>query len=94
MSSRVRRVAGDLLVSIGVLGAVFGVLVSIDARVREHLHSAVNAAAPADLGGAGGQLRDVGLTVFDAARTQSIEQAPLVIFAVIATVLLLALARS
>ena len=94
MASQVRRVAGDLLVSIGVLGAVLGVLVSIDARVRERLHSAVYAAAPADLGGAGGQLREVGLTVFDALRTQSIEHAPLMIFAVVATVLLLAMARS
>ncbi len=94
MTSRVRRVAGDLLVSIGVLGAVLGLLMSINTRVREQLHSAVNAAAPGDLGGAGGQLRDVGLTVFDAVRTQSMEHAPLMIFAVVATALLLALMRS
>ncbi len=94
MASRVRRVGGDLLVSIGVLGAVIGVLVSIDVRVREQLQTAVNVASPSGLGGADGRLQEVGSTLFDAARSQSIEHAPLVIFAVVATVLLLALARS
>lgn len=94
MPSRVRRMCGDLLVSAGVLAAVLGVLVSIDVRVREQVHAAVNAASPAGIGDAGGRLREVGLALFEAARTQSIEHAPLVIVAVVATVLLLALARS
>jgi hypothetical protein len=94
MASRVRRVCGDLLVSIGVLGAVLGVLVSVDPRVRDQLQAAVNVTSAVGLGAVGGQLRDVGITLFDAARTHSIEQAPLVIFSVVATVLLLALART
>ncbi|MBI4486242.1 MAG: hypothetical protein HY655_09550 [Acidobacteria bacterium] len=94
MGSRVRRMCGDLLVSAGVLAAVIGVLVSIDARVREHVHAVVSGTWPVSVADAGAQLRDVGFTVFEAARSQSIEHAPLVIFAVVATVLLLALARS
>jgi len=94
MASRLRRVCGDVVVSAGVLTAVVGVLVSIDARVREQVLAVVNAASPAGLGEAGGRLREVGGALFEAARTQSIEHAPLVVFAVVATVLLLALARS
>jgi hypothetical protein len=94
MASRLRRVCGDLLVSIGMLGAVLGILVSVDARVREQLQAAVSVTSSVGVGAVGGQLREVGLTLFDAARTQSIEHAPLVIFAVVATVLVLALMRS
>lgn len=94
MASRVRRVCGDLLVSIGVLGAVLVLLASFDVRVRDQLQRAVSITTPAGLGGVGERLREVGLTVFDVMRTQSIEHAPLVIFTVVATVLLLALARS
>lgn len=94
MASRVRRVCGDLLVSAGVLAAVLGVLVSIDVRVREQVHAAANAAARAGIGDAGARLGEVGRALFEAARTRSIEHAPLVIFAVVAAVLLLALARS
>jgi hypothetical protein len=94
MASRLRRVSGDLFVSIGVLGAVLGVLMSVDARVREQLQAVVSLTSPAGLGAAGRQLRDLGLTLFEAARMQSIEHAPLVIFTVVATVLLLAMMRS
>jgi hypothetical protein len=94
MAPRVRRVYGDLLVSAGVLAAVLGVLVSIDVRVREQVHTALSAASPADVGDAGARLREVTLTLFEAARTQSIDHAPLVVFAIVAAVLLLALARS
>jgi hypothetical protein len=94
MRSRVRRVGGDLLVSIGVLGAVMGVLVSVDVRVREQLQAAVDGLASSGLDAAGGQLRDLGLALFDAVQKQSIEHAPLLIFGVVATVLLLALART
>ncbi|MBI4485809.1 MAG: hypothetical protein HY655_07340 [Acidobacteria bacterium] len=93
MGSRVRRTCGDLLVSAGVLAAVIGVLVSVDTRVREQVHEVVSAASPS-VGGATIQLREIAFAVVEAARTQSIEHAPLVIFAVVATVLLLALARS
>jgi len=94
MASWGRRVCGDLVVSAGVVAAVLGVLVSIDERVREQMRVVARAASPTGIGEAGARVREAGLTLFDAARTQSIEHAPLVIVAVIATVLLLALARS
>jgi len=94
MTSRVRRMCGDLLISMGVLGAVVVVLMSVDGRVREQLQAAVRVTSSVGLRAVGGQLREVGLTLFDAMRTQSIEHAPLMIFAVVATVLLLGLART
>ena len=93
MASRLRRTCGDLLLSIGVLGAVVGVLVSVDERVQEQLQTAVSV-TPAGLTAVGRQLGDVGLVLFEAMRTQSIEHAPLVIFAVVALTLLFAMTRS
>lgn len=94
MASRVRRMCGDVLVSAGVLAAVVGALMSIDARVREQVRAALGAASPGGLGDASGRVGEAAAALLDAARTQSIEHAPLVVFAVVATVLLLALARS
>ena len=94
MSSRVRRVCGDGLVSAGVVGAVLAVLVSFDARVREQAQTAFASASPATAADAGARLYEIGSALADAATTQSVEHAPLMIFAVMATVLLLALARS
>lgn len=85
---------GDAVVSAGVVAAILTVLVSVDVRLREHLEAAVRAASAESVADAGTQVRAVGFALFDAARTQSVEHAPLMVFAVIATVLLLALARS
>lgn len=94
MASRVRRMCGDALVSAAVVAVVIGVLVSVDVRLREQLGAAVRAASADTVADAGGQVRAIGFALFDAARTQSVEHAPLMIFALVATVLLLALARS
>jgi hypothetical protein len=85
---------GDVLLSAGVIAAVLGVLVSIDVRVREQVQAAVRSASPASAADAGAQVREIGSALVDAARTQSLEHAPLLVFALVATVLLLALARS
>ena len=94
MASRVRRMCGDALVSAAVVAVILGVLLSVDVRLREQLGAAVGAASAGTVADAGSRVRAVGLALFDAARTQSLEHAPLVIFAVVATVLLLALSRS
>jgi hypothetical protein len=92
MTSQFRRRVGDALVSVGVLAIVLGVLVSVDARVRERLETVVTTGAP-DLG-VPGAWGNVGYVLFDAARTQSIDHAPLMIFVVCATVLLLFMWRT
>jgi hypothetical protein len=94
MASRLRRAGTDLLISLGVLGAVVGVLVSVDPRVRGQLQTVGNVISLDGLGVVGRRLQDLGLTLFDAVRTQSIEHAPFMIFAVVALVLLVAMMRS
>lgn len=87
-----RRVGGDALVSALVLGIVLVTLMSIDVRVREQVRTALTATST--VSDAGARLRDVGAVVIDAARTQSIEHAPMMIFVVAATVLLLFMVRT
>lgn len=94
MTSRGRRVFGDTLVSAGVLAAVLAVLVSTDIRVREQLQTAARSASSASAADAGARGREIGSALADAAHAQSLEHAPLMVFAVVATVLLLALVRS
>ena len=94
MVSPFRRFCGDALVSAGVLATVLGVLVSVDQRVREQLQAVVRAQSPEFTSGAQARLSEIGYVVFDAARTQSIDHAPLMIFVVCATVLLLAMVRT
>lgn len=94
LKSRARRVCGDAFVSAGVLASVLGVLMSIDVRVREQVQSAVASASPRTVVDAGTQWRELTSALFDAAQTQSLEHAPLLIFVVVATVLLLVMART
>ena len=67
-------------------------LMSIDARVREQVRSVV--ASTSEVQNAGTRLADVGAVLFDAARTQSIDHAPMVIFIAAATVLVLFMVRA
>lgn len=95
VKSRVRRVFGDALVSAGMIAIVLAVLVSVDERVREQFRAAVDSASPSSVAaGTGTQLSEVGVALFDAARTQSIEHAPLMIFVVVATMLVLFMVRT
>ena len=94
MKSRLRRACSDAFASAGVLAFVLAVLISIDVRVREQLRATFPAASPSELAGIGTQLREVTSVVYDAARTQSIEHAPMLIFVVAGTVLLLCMLRA
>lgn len=94
MNSGLRRVCSDALASAGVLAFVLAVLISIDVRVREQLRAILPAASPSALAGIGTQLHEVTSVVYDAARTQSIDHAPLMIFVVIGTILLLCMVRT
>ena len=94
MTSHFRRVCGDALVSASVLAIVVGVLVSVDARVRERLHTVIASGPSAFGSGVQTPWDQIGYVLFDAARTQSIDHAPLMIFVVCATVLLLFMWRT
>jgi hypothetical protein len=89
-----RRVIGDAMVSAGTLGLLLLALMSVDARLRERVAQIVTSPSSADLTGAGAQVREVATVMLSAARDQSIEHAPLMIFTVAAVVLVLFMVRT
>jgi hypothetical protein len=70
------------------------VLVAIDDRVREQLGVILWGEPTSTLTGAGSQLREVASVLLYAVQTQSLEHAPLMIFVVTATVLVLWMLRT
>ena len=92
MRSRVQRVWSDAVVSGGVVIAVLIILMSIDVRVRERVRTVLGTTSSVQA--AGGRIGEVGAVLFEAARTQSIDHAPMMIFIAAATVLVLFMARS
>jgi len=90
-----RRAISDALISMGALAVLLLALVSVDDRVRERITTML-AAPPssAQIVGAGEKMREVSAIVVSAARDQSIEHAPLMIFAAAATVLVLFMVRT
>jgi len=91
--ARKRPVAGDALLSVAALGILLIALVAIDDRVREQLLMRVSLGPTAEIADLGSRLSDVASIVAVAARTQSIEHAPLMIFVLAATVLVLFMLR-
>ena len=72
------------IASAAVLGALLLVLVSIDPRVREHMTGIVSPGGASTMGR--GLMDTVGVLV-SALKHQSIENSPLVIFAVVGAIL-------
>jgi hypothetical protein len=85
-----RRVFGDAMISFCALLLLLVTLVSIDPRVREQMSGVFNA----PLTTVSAQVREVSTVVFSAAQEQSIANAPLMIFALVATVLVLFMLRT
>ena len=78
--------------SAGIFGAIMFALVSVDARVRDHVSDLVgNTASVAPLSTRFAELFDA---LWAAARHQSIENAPMVVFATVGIVLTLFMLRS
>src|SRR5260370_22950907 len=84
--ARSRGVAIGAPVSLSALTALLLALVAIDDRVREQIVLRVSAGPTAQLADLGSRVRDVAGILAVAARNQSIEHAPLMIFVVAATV--------
>jgi hypothetical protein len=89
-----RRAFNDALISMGALVLLFLALVAFDDRVREQVSLRFSGSASSQLVSAGTQVRDFATVILDAARDQSIEHAPLMIFALAATVLVLFMLRT
>ena len=82
----------DALASAGVLGIVLVTLMSIDVRVREQVRNVV--ASSSHVGDTGGKIGEIGAVLFEAARTQSIDHGPMIIFIAAASVLVLFMVRT
>jgi hypothetical protein len=72
--------------SAGILVAMLVLLVSIDPRVRDHMSGVVSPGGAATMGQGAMNLADV---LVSAVKTQSIENSPLMIFAVVGAILVL-----
>lgn len=95
MAGIIRRpIYGGLTAGGGLLALVVS-LALIDERMRNELARAfTDGAPPGELVTLGAQLRDLALVAAQAVRYQSIEHAPMVIFALAAAVLVLFMTRT
>ena len=83
-----RRVLKDALISLGAVLVLLVALVSIDERVRERVERLVTTPpSSSEIVGVGSEIENVSTLMYKAARDQSVEHAPMVIFAVAAVVL-------
>ena len=91
---RARRLGGDAVKSAGALVLLLVVLVALDERVQEHLAALARSAPTSTISGFAARVGEIATVLFDAARTQSLEQAPMLIFVVITTILVLWMVRT
>ena len=89
-----RRAFGDALVSAGALAILLLALTAVDSRVREQISLRLSARPAAELANVGERVRDLTSVFVEVARDQSIEHAPLLIFVLAATVLVLFMLRT
>jgi len=82
------------MMSVGTLGVLIAILAAFDERMREQVMLRVNGSPSAQMANAGATVRTLSAVVFDVVKDQSIEHAPLVIFVLLATVLLLFMLRT
>ena len=89
-----RRVFGDALISAAALAVLVVVLVAIDDRVRDRVASAIRTGdVSSSLGSVTSMAGDVAEVLMLAARDQSLDHAPLAVFVVAATALVLAMLK-
>jgi hypothetical protein len=88
-----RRAFGDAMISLGAVLLLLMMLVTVDPRVREQVAGAWGPGSPG-VATISSQMREVTSVVVSAARDHSIDNAPLMIFALAATVLVLFMLRT
>ena len=89
-----RRVFGDAVISLCAVLALLLMLVSVDPRVRYQVSGVWGGSDASPVTSIGQQLSEVSSVVLSAARDQGIDNAPLMIFALAATVLVLFMLRT
>ena len=89
-----RRVVGDALISMAAPIVLLTVLVAIDTRVRDHVVGMVRDDRwSSDVGRMNAELRNVASVIATTAREQSLDHAPLVVFSIAGSALVLAMLR-
>jgi hypothetical protein len=78
--------------SAGVFGLILFALVSTDARVRDHVSDLFGGSAT--VGPLGDRVGDLGGALWSAVRHQSVDNAPLLVFATVGTVLTIFMLKS
>ena len=95
MSVVTKRAIGDAVMSVGALCVLFVLLVSFNAPLREEVSRRIGAGRPTvQAANMGATVRNVASVLFVAARDQSIEHAPLVLFVLAAIVLFMFMLRT
>jgi hypothetical protein len=89
-----RRAFGDAVMTLGSAMVLVLALVAMDDRVREQISLRLSAQPTVELARTGSQVRNLTGVMFEAAKYQSVEHAPLVIFAVAGTVLFVFMLRT
>jgi hypothetical protein len=90
-----RRAFSDTLISMGALAAVLLALVAVDDRVREQVSLRFgHSSASTELMHVGRGASDLVAVVIQAAKDQSLDHAPLMIFVLAASVLVLFMLRT
>lgn len=80
-------------ISVAVFGVVMFALVSVDARVRDQVSTLVSSGGTS-VGPWSSRLGELGDALWSAARHQSMENAPLVVFATVGLILTLFMVKS
>ena len=92
---RIRRAMNDALISITALTVLLALLAAVNGRVRHEVSSRLNAArAQTEVAEVAANVHSVADDLFDAARDQTIEHAPLAIFVIAACVLTIFMLRT
>ena len=89
-----RRAFGDAMISLGAVLLLLMMLVTIDPRVREQMSGVWGSTGSSAVTSVSHQVREATSLVLTAAADHSIDQAPLMIFALAATVLVLFMLRT
>jgi hypothetical protein len=89
-----RRPIREVLMSAGTVVILLLVLIATDDRVRERVSPRVVTHPSAELASAGRQVRDLTTVIIEAARDQTIGHAPLMLFTLAASVLVLFMLRT
>ena len=89
-----RRAFGDAMISIGAVLLLLMMLVTVDPRVREQVSGAWGGPGASPVATISSQMREVTSVVLSAARDHGLDNAPLMIFALVATVLVLFMLRT